>query len=247
MFYAPEIAAKALGLSPLGNPSEKPCQCCLCGRRIDAGDLRVPFIAQSTFMDGRALTGDSRHSCGYCAVHRGKTTMMALQKFCVTESRAWKLYSGANRAWMLRNLPDEPFVFAFSDSKLQHLVWRTPVSLSKEFFKVRCGNRVFSIRREAIFAAYELCVQITGAVEALPGQKKKKAAPKHPFVTVDGALDHFSFGVIRKDLLNHEDPTICELTSRIRDLELDIGEIWLTGILCNYSPEEPEIITLKSK
>lgn len=247
MFYAPEIAAKALGAAPLGNPAEKQSRCCMCGRPINVGDLKVPFLAQSTFMDGRSLTDSSRDSCGYCAVHRNKPTMMALQKFCATESRAWKLYSGANRAWMLHHLPDEPFVLAFSDSKLQHLVWRTPVNLGTEFFRVRYGNRVFGIRRAAIFKAFELCQQLTGALSGASTSKKKVSAAKHPFVTVDGALDHVSFGVIRRDFLTHENETVRSLTTEILNLELDIGEIWLTGILCNYSPEEPEIITLQSK
>lgn len=251
MIYASELAAKSIGIAPIGDPSPHLKQCCMCGRDIPSGMPSVSFKASESFMDGRALVGDGREICGYCAAHWNKKTMMALQKFCATEHKAWKLYAGVHRAWMLENLPDEPFVFCLSDSKLQHLVWRTPVSLSRDFFRIRFGNRIFDIRRKVIFQGRDLSLEISNALaedDSKDKKGKRRGKPKvakHPFVTVDSAMSHSRFGALRHDFLDHSNPRVSSLTRAVADLRLSVGEILMVGILCNYEAEEPEQIVLK--
>lgn len=243
MYYAPELACSALKLAPIGVELDAPSTCCMCGRHLKEGDLAAPYKPAATFMDARSLVSLSRNACGYCLVHTSKNPMMALQKFCLTKDRAWKLYSGVNRAWMLLNLPDEPFVFAASDTKLQHLIWRTPVSLSKEYFHMRWGSSVFGIKTAKVYEVHRLSNELHAI---LAGAEKKKATVTslHPFVSVEGSLTHPQFGAIKRNLLTHEDKNVSKIVQRVEQLNLNNGEILCVGILCNYQPEEPEIITL---
>ena len=156
---ASEFARKALGLPAAGQPWPQPAGCMFCGRNIATGENASPFLPSKNFMDAAALTHRSQPGtlCGDCAALGTKTVMMATQNCLITCQGAFSLASSSAKKHFLLHPPPPPLVLCFSDTTLQHLIWRTPLSFSHALVYLRIAGRLFSMDLGRVLRAFELC------------------------------------------------------------------------------------------
>lgn len=149
------LAVEALGLAPLGTPwrgGGDDVLCALEGRPLQPGELVMPWKPKPTFMDDRD-TVPSPLVNGYAAALCGKAVMLKTQRMLFTRDGAYSLATDAARAWFYLTPPEPPFVAVLSDSMLQHLIWRTPVTHSRNHLIMRLGQRILHIRRPRLIEA----------------------------------------------------------------------------------------------
>jgi len=219
------IARRALGLKCEGTPSVAKTRCVCCGANIAIGDNSTPFSPSGSFMDGRQLLHHVRGEsgprlCEDCSPFFVKSPMMKVQRAIITTEGVYPIGKGENRAWFILNPPKPPFSVVFSDAKLQHLLWRTPVTQCSDHWLVQLGPRTLRMNRLRVLEAVKVCERI-GAVNLA----KKKKQLRSPFLSLDPELGEPRTGTIRPDvrrLANEE-----SLKSEIAFLEsLGTGDLW---------------------
>lgn len=150
-----QLAAEALGLAPLGTPWRGPegsVLCALEARPLRSGELVMPWKPGPNFMDDRDTVASPLVN-GYAAALCAKSVMLKSQRMVFTREGAYSLATDAARAWFYLTPPEPPFVAVLADSMLQHLIWRTPVTHSRNWLIVRLGQRILHIRRPRLIAA----------------------------------------------------------------------------------------------
>ncbi len=157
-----EFARRALGIPSIGDPLEGAVGCMFCGRKLNVGDVGTPFKPSKNFMDSASLAHRSKPGtlCGDCAALGTKTVMMATQNCVITSSGVFSLASSASKRHLLLHPPEPPFALCFSDTTLQHLVWRTPLSLCHEIVYLRISSRLFRLSLSRVRKAHELCTSL---------------------------------------------------------------------------------------
>jgi CRISPR type IV-associated protein Csf1 len=196
---ATALAIEALDIERLGQPSETSGRCVCCGAPYEKGDIVSPFKPSSSFMDARALHhqhGVAPFICGACAPFFQKKTMLKVQKALITREAAWPIVRGENRAWFILHPPEPPFAIIFSDAKLQHLLWRTPLTLDVDHWNIQMGARTLTMRRQVVLAAGRACQAIADAY--LAAEKKQI---RSPFLSLDPKLDDLNTGRLNPRLL----------------------------------------------
>jgi len=216
---ASKLVIKALKLPTSGAPISKDVHCAMCGTFIPTGDPAVSFKPQETFNDGRNLASDEpSHICPACASLWQKPIMMGLQKVVITEDAVYPLGKLENRAWFFITPPKPPFVAVFSDAKLQHLIWRTPITRNSNLIYIRVGDSFTGIRLPLLHKAFEAWKKIREldprdnkpasepVQDGAKASKSKKIKaklyqpkPADPFIALDLELTHPSHGRLRDD------------------------------------------------
>jgi hypothetical protein len=166
---ASRIACTALGLEPVGVPwTGEDTHCALDGSPIRMGDRVMPLAFGNGFTDDASVIRTSALISGYTAALLSKATMLKTQKVVVSErDGAFPIASLPARAWFLRYPPATPFVAVLSDSMLQHLIWRTRVTLDPDLISLRIGAREWLIRRPRIIDLADT-ILARGGTAALP-------------------------------------------------------------------------------
>ncbi|MFG1187906.1 type IV CRISPR-associated protein Csf1 [Xanthobacter aminoxidans] len=263
MIYPSDIALAGGGLSAVGSPWNDASVCACCGKPIAAGDLAVPSPFGPTFTDDLSLAARSGVVCGACAVLLGAGALKLFQKAVVTRDGIFPLAKDAHRAWLFLTPPEPPFVAVVSTTMQQHLIWRTPVTVSKDLLIVRLGQRIMRIRRPVLLAAIEWCEQAgvafqvavaaqsaaqaaSSAAEVPAGGKRPRKptkaqqaaelAPPHPFVELDREASSLRHGVIRSDM--EAVPEARPYLARLR--ALNPGELWALASLVKRNRPTPE-------
>jgi len=230
------LAVQALGMQPQGVPSPREGICAMCAAPIAVGDLFVRTEYGQNFTDDASLAArGSGMLCGHCATAKTVGSMRLMQKAVFTREGAYPLAKDIHRAWFLLTPPEPPFVAVVSNSMQQHLVWRTPVSWSKDLFHVRFGGHLFKIRRPVLLEALDACAKFMSSQPENAG-KTGDAIRKHPYVLLSRDAEELTHGVLRSDL----GPTPAILH------RLTPGEVWALATLAKAktpSPEKPQRLT----
>ena len=228
LLRTPFLARQALGLPIAGEPAVDHGICVCCGGAIKRGDLVSPLDVSAGFSDGRRLRHTEKtkpFTCQDCSPFFRKKAMMRLQKVIITESGAFPIGQGANRAWFLINPPKPPFSVLFSDAKLQHLVWAAPITWDQEHWFVQMGARTLPVRRKLTFKILQACEQISAAYFAEKGKQLKS-----PYAELDPELGTIHTGAIRDDV-----EKFCGEQKLRAEIELvrsaGSGELWALNAL----------------
>lgn len=238
MIFPTQLAVEALGLTATGVPSTRESSCCMCSAPIHKGDLYVHPDFGKGFMDATSLASRSGAVCGFCATSKQIAVLRNMQKAVFSKDGAFPLAKDVHRAWFLLTPPEPPFVAVISDAMTQHLVWRTPVSWSKDVFVVRLGQQLLKIRRPMLIKAVESAADFMANDEK---NSKSKNPMKHPFATLSRELDGLSHGAIRPEFIGRVPDILLKLTP---------GELWAMATLAKRDtpiPEAPEKITMSGE
>ena len=219
---AAKLAGQALGIKPLGIPwgGSEPITCALEGLPIAPGEKVAPWRPGPNFMDDVTDTvtragGDSAVISGYVAALMQKTVMLKSQRMVFTPEGAYPLNTDAARAWFFLTPPEPPFVAVIADAMLQHLIWRTPVTLSQDLIVFRHGQSlktVYRPRLERVLAAL-------------------RAHDAPAFIRLDRDGKDPRHGQLRNDVPEALAKELAELTP---------GELIALASLAKRNPPEPE-------
>ena len=241
---ASELLCRQAGLVPEGFPSKKQTTCVFCGDAIAVGDRCSRFRPGQTFMNGPDLCArDSARDvlCGYCIHLTNKALMQKTQHAFITRDHILPFHKLTYKKWLLLHPPEPPFVVLQSDAKLAHMVWRTPVTISKDLWYVRLGKRQLIVRMPLVRAALDCFASVADRFASAQPQTKKGAAPPRllsPFAAIGYELDDLDYWRIRSDVRPYLNSNDFELIHKLRP-----GEYWALAILCTKkeptNPMEP--------
>jgi len=148
-------------------------------------------------------------------------------------------------SYALLNLPEPPFVIAYSTGKNQHMAWRSPVNYSKELFYVRLGLRDVKIRYKYLKRAILACQNVAKSM----GKKEGPKTLANPFATISPDLkdsQHADLTQTLRKLQTPEFQALLEDPTFQDDLQhtlgLTLGESWALRFLLtqNAGQETPE-------
>ncbi|CRN66706.1 CRISPR type AFERR-associated protein Csf1 [Pseudomonas aeruginosa] len=209
-----------------------PVACSHCARPIESGDLYSPSSVGAFFSDTRSLASTSRSICWRCLILRKKPMLNGLSYALITQDGVFQISKDTNKAWLFTTPPPAPFIVMHSSSTMQHLCWRTPVTLDNRRIQVRYGNHLFVVRPEAVLQTLAIADRMN------EGQKKwltpiyldRKAAD----------LGHGSLTKAGREQLSEADQEFL--------LNITPGERWALAYIMHSKrpqPEQPECITSK--
>lgn len=152
------IYRDAAGLTPSGaDVVPEDTHCVMCAGSIAAGALAHKVTHKSfddafnNKLDLKAMTGT--HICGDCDVLWTKDWMQRYSKSFACNEGVFSLAKNEDLCALVLNPPQPPFVAIFSTKQQQHMIWRTPVSYSRDYFFVRVDGDVVTIRRPLVLSA----------------------------------------------------------------------------------------------
>lgn len=270
MIYPSDIAIAGAGLRPAGVTWNVATRCACCGKPIAPGDLASPTSFGPSFTDDLSLAAHSGVLCGACEPLMRVDVMRFFARVVVTREAVFPIGTDIHRAWFLLTPPEPPFVAVVATTQLQHLVWRTPVTVSRDLLVVRLGQQLLRIRRQVmldalgwcqeVMEAYEAHLQAGAAPDSQSGAKKAKAgrgrpaktvvpkaaAARHPFMSLDRNMDDPRHGVIRPEIAAM--PAARAALDRLT--HLTPGEMWALATLAKRNapvPEAPEPLRINVK
>lgn len=237
-----QVYLKAAGLAPVAaDLVGEATFCVMCAAPLAAGE-KANRVTKSTFgdafnnkLDLRALSGT--HVCGACQALWSKDWLQRYSKSYACDEGVFKLASNEDQAAFLLNPPSPPFVAILSTRQQQHMIWRTPVSLSQERFFVRMDGDVLVIRRRVLMGALDAYKHVIEVMaNTIPEGRQRPL--KGPPAWIDRQLESSKTGMLRTDaqaLLHQvgDDWAIERLHS------LSIGEWWALNIITHYDPQSP--------
>lgn len=233
MRYPSDVIEQTFKLSPddgLMTWNEDPTTCNHCARPISRGEQYSPSSVGSFFSDTRDLATTSRTICWRCVILRKKTMLNGLSAAVITPDDVFPIFKDAHKAWLFTTPPQGPFVAVHSSATMQHLVWRTPVTLDNRRISLRFGPRVMIIRPHLICEALSIA-------ERINADQKKWINPLH-LDRKAAAGYHGRLSAKAADLLNDQDRQFLQ--------NLGQGECWALAYLMHSKrpvPEMPEPIT----
>lgn len=235
-----ELVLRAAGRKPLGEPAKQAGRCAMCGSEHKEGDLIMPFKPADSFTDWASLRmPQSSVICGWCVEVWNADFTQKYLKSVVSLEGVFPCAKNDHIAYWLLNPPPPPFLIFLGDQKRQHLVWRTDMSLSRDVFSVRFGEKQMLIRREKLVSGLAACHEVVAALNL----DRKKGKLKSPFRSLARELDDFQHGSLRQDVLAlyQTEPTLQPYIDCL--LSLTPGEIWgLTAVLYAQNPHRPEAV-----
>ncbi|MBE7540621.1 MAG: hypothetical protein KJZ92_16515 [Rhodocyclaceae bacterium] len=249
------IALQALGLQPSGNfkatAAGPAMRCSMCGVGIEPGSLYDKLDLPESFTNKLAMAiPGGEHICGACKTVMGEGAFQqSLATAIVSTKGYFPIMKKENRAWAFLDPPESPFFVTIQNAQQQHVVWRAPVSLSREIILVRVGEQVLRLRRQKLKAAREIVLRLDDfrhriSVHDGKARKPKKAAAaqdaaESPFVA-DWKYQSADGGVMKqwyRDLVaagNVPEEEQAVLSS------LNAGEVWALQAVLHRTPVEPE-------
>lgn len=213
--------------------------CAVCGDQLRLGEPVDVLDLPASFTNQAALAqpgGDWR--CGACtSVMTRPVFQMAASTVLFSADGVFPIVKKEHRAWAFMTPPEGPFAICIQNAKQQHVVWRAPVSLSKENILVRVGEQVLRIRHRVLMEAR------TEAI-ALDSVKRKQGRPtkdgiENPFF-VDWKLQSAASGEFKTWL-----PTLLATHQIARSdipaiLSLNGAEAWALGAVLHDTPVKPD-------
>ncbi len=230
-----EFARKALGIESVGAPLKQSAGCMFCGRKLCVGEIGTPFEPSKNFMDDASLAHRAQPGtlCGDCAALGTKMVMMATQNCLITAEGIFSLASSAAKKHLLLHPPEPPFAVCFSDTTLQHLIWRTPMSLCHEIIHLRISSRLFRMSLSRVREAHGLCTTLR--------QKAGFAEASSPLLSLDYHWRSLTSAYLHPAI--ESAATVAELKTFCR---LTPGDWWGVGILLMQTiPQAPPKVRLR--
>lgn len=219
-------------------------QCMACGSPIPEGTPCNTWEIQTTFNDIPHLknrnTGLVCQDCSVTVIGQSKPkgimNKLILQKHVVYSREGTRVIGKrAAFAHCLLNPPNPPFVMTYGTAKQQHLVWKAPVSYSKEYFFIQYGNTTWPIRRQVIINAKLIIEQLRDLMVENDMKVDKSKTPM--FVNTSFDLSSENFGQFRDDVLNlafkNEQVHLCIKTLK----QLKFGELWAALLISVFEPD----------
>ncbi|MHD0644147.1 type IV CRISPR-associated protein Csf1 [Pseudomonas aeruginosa] len=164
MLRPSEIYVKALKLQPdVMLPkwaSEHSATCSHCAIEIKPGEHYSPVTLGAFFSDSRDLAAPNAIVCWRCVILRTKTMLNNLSYTVTTEEGVFSISKDVEKAWLFMNPPPAPFVAVHSSSTMQHLAWRTPVTIDNRLIFIRYGANLFTVRPEYIRRAVAIAKRV---------------------------------------------------------------------------------------
>lgn len=245
------LALSALGLSPSGalcNTAGEGLACAICGTAISTNDIYDVLDLPTSFTNKNSIASPGgKHICGACntVMSAGEFQMrLATGLFC--KDGFFPIMRKEHRAWAFLTPPEPPFSVTIQTAKQQHVVWRAPVTLSRNLILVRIGEQIVRLRRPMLIAAREAVLRMSEARQrAATGAKTKKSeksAPvesvESPFVTdwkfqssAGGVLKLWAETLINEGGVSNPDRETISL--------LNAGEIWALQAVLHLKPVKP--------
>lgn len=223
------------------------CICSACGTALESGAPSMPAKFSSGFMDGPALAARDQSAgarlCPSCVPFFGKMAMLSLQKCYIDATGAYSLAKNVERVHFWRNLPEPPFVVVFSDTKLSHMIWRTPVTRDRRLVYLRVGAKCLTVRTEVLLQAERAARKVMDAAEKASGQR-----PWSVYLTADQALLDPDTHTLREWVVRAAEAA--GLRGEIAYLrQLGVGEAWALPALLrdDLVPEPPRKLSIIEK
>lgn len=226
-----ELVCASLALDPAdvgGTVLEADSACERCGQALVAGTVGVRSRYSNSFTNDFDLAARTGVACQACIRVCDNEILSGFAVFgsfrsvgtVFTTDGFYTVSTDAARAQLILEPPPPPFLVTIAASRKQHLIWRTPVSLSRDFFYVRLGNHLLSVRRPML-------------LRALQAIRTYQAAQhwRSPFKCLDRSLSHPAHGQLRVD----EIPPALRLVLN----ELGSGELWALTALVKDGIEAP--------
>jgi len=236
------LYARAARLKPatVGVTTED-AYCAMCAAVLLIGTPANP-VTKQTFddafnnkLDLRARTG--RYVCGDCEALWSKDWMQRYSKTYACEAGVFKLASNEHLAAFFLAPPEPPFCAIFSTKQQQHMIWRTPVSLSRDYFFVRVDDEVLTIRRPMLLEglrAFKHAEHIMSTTSLTRLGRKLKP----PAALMSRELSLSNMGSVRPDVM--------ELMRQTGDTwviaalhALSMGEWWALNAIRFFDPDSP--------
>lgn len=247
MIYNTELVLQAIGVDPpKGKAAKADTFCCCCGKKILAGEDCLPFGASDGFMGQPYFAVDSGVYCPYCAGAFDTRTirkMGARNSIVYTTAGAFPISKDEHRQHFLMTPPQPPFIVtASATSNYQHVVWKTPVTLSLDMIYVGWPNRTMTIRHPVLMQAVHVAQSIGKAMAEARKTASKKKGDKlipHPYRCLDRNLTDLGHGRIRPDALS-----LARENDDVRNgldflSKLSLGETWALATLAKTKPDPP--------
>lgn len=255
IIFPSELAAKALGLNAMGSAAaDDSGVCALCGKPVAKGETiePKPLAKAVNFMNTHDLARrPADFCCRWCSSFLKKAVMGKIIGMVFCAEGAYPILKDVHRAWFFTTPPKPPFSAVVADAKMQHLVWRAPVSYSQEASSVRFGGKILSIRHARLQQSVEAATE-AGRLLATWRRESKKTTKKdeeipHPFLSLDREISNLSHGAIRPDALeaSRDVPQLKTLLDFLGGCSA--GELWALATLAKRNrpiPEKPEPVTI---
>ena len=255
------IALQALNLAPQGDHvahKEDSIRCAMCGTFVNPGETYSFLMLKESFTNQLAMAiPGGTHVCGAChVVMNTGAFQMSLATAVVSASGYFPIMKKENRAWAFLDPPEPPFFITVQNAQQQHVVWRAPVSLSKDLILVRVGEQILRLRRPQLIKARDIVFRLNEYRRnaARTGNKEKKTPDfaESPLVaewkyqSVDG-------GTVKAwySNSNPEKPGLLEigavtLAEHAHLMSLNAGEVWALQAVLHYKPVKPDCLTIES-
>lgn len=152
------LAARAAGLQPGAQcvPAKAPGICVKCGMHYPAGTPVSAAVYQAGFTDRPSLALPSApYECWACRAMTHRLFMQTHAVSVITPEGFYSLKDNASRASFFMQPPEPPFMVIINVSQQAHLVWRTPVNLSRQRYVMRVGPRLQVIRHPYVLAGIQ--------------------------------------------------------------------------------------------
>lgn len=215
-----------------------PGRCAMCGFAHHEGDPVVPFSPSDSFTDYHNLCApESDLICGWCAACWRRDFLQTYLRSVVTEEGIFPCASNDHIAFWLTTPPEGPYMIFIGDQQQQHVVWRTPVNVSRDTMVMRYGERLIMIRPQHLIKATEAAKALAEAI----GADNKNKSVKSPFVRLSRDFDDLNHGLLSDAALQvvDEKPSLRQHLDVL--LTSTPGEIWaLTFTLYSRNPYRPE-------
>ncbi len=213
--------------------------CAMCGTPLVAGD-RATRVTKQTFDASFNNKADlrapgSKYLCGHCVTLWSGEWMQRHSRTFATEDNVYKFASNEQQAAFLLNPPSPPFCAIFNTRQQQHMIWRTPVSHSREAYFVRVDGELLQIRQTRLIDAWRAYRQTEQIMSEHPLSRTGKTLnpPAALFARDLGSRKH---GQLRADVVE-----LLQETGHAAIVEtmagLTIGEWWALNVIRHYDPE----------
>ena len=255
------IALQALNLAPKGDRvarEEDVIRCAMCGTLVQPGEVFSLLKLKESFTNQleMAIPG-GKHVCGAChVVMNTGAFQMSLATCVVSASGFFPVMKKENRAWAFLEPPEPPFFITVQNAQQQHIVWRAPVSLSKDLILVRVGEQVLRLRRPHLIKARDIVFRLDEYRRnaAQTGKKAKKAPEfaESPFVadwkyqSTEGGAVKYWYSNTNPDAPGLVESGVVTPDEHALLMSLNAGEAWALQAVLHYKPAKPDCLSIKS-